>query len=390
MNPNHQNLMDESKIARAESFFTEHGLPVVQPAQADASREHNPPPEPENAPLDFRAILAAHKFDLNNPPPPYQPVYVIDNQGVGSAGNITGIQAPPKMGKSAAVGAFVAAAIQPGTPHLGITCNLTEGQILHFDCEQSKPDHHDHVVKALRRAGHEHATPEWLHSYWFTPIAIEVRRETFFAEMEFAYARGPIRAVFLDGGADILNDTNDQKESNALVTRLHQAAIKYSTVIFVIIHENPGINETGKTRGHFGSQIQRKAETNLRIHKDPDGTMTIYTESSRHCHIPKEHGARFAYDVAQGMFLAIESLGVVKATKKERDAESRRQEEIEELKNVLADSDNGIMSYSELNLGFQKKLLMKYEGAKTRIRRAKEGNMLVEATGGGWMLNPKL
>ena len=99
--------------------------------------------------------------------------------------------------------------------------------------------------------------------------------------------------MFLDGIADFIADPNDTAEAFDWVDELHQLAIKYDTVIVCVLHENPG-SEIGKTRGHLGSQLERKAETNLRLEKDADG-VTVVFERSRQAHIPKENGPRFMW-----------------------------------------------------------------------------------------------
>ncbi|MBN8420550.1 MAG: hypothetical protein J0L73_16650 [Verrucomicrobia bacterium] len=43
----------------------------------------------------------------------------------------------------------------------------------------------------------------------------------------------------------------------ALVEHLAQLAINYVWPIIVVLHENPSGFETGKTRGHLGSQLAR-------------------------------------------------------------------------------------------------------------------------------------
>ena len=71
-----------------------------------------------------------------------------------------------------------------------------------------------------------------------------------------------------------------------------------------MLHENPG-SDIGKTRGHLGSQLERKAETNLRLSKDSSGVTTGYSEKSRGAHIPKDSGIRFAFDEKLAMHVTI-------------------------------------------------------------------------------------
>jgi hypothetical protein len=121
--------------------------------------------------------------------------------------------------------------------------------------------------------------------------------------MNRAAVAGKLCAVFLDGVADLCIDPNDPAEAFGLVEELHRLAITYDCPIVCVLHENPG-SETGKTRGHLGSQLERKAETNLRLAKDGKGVTTVFTERSRHCHIPRESGPSFVWDEAAGMHIS--------------------------------------------------------------------------------------
>ena len=143
-----------------------------------------------------------------------------------------------------------------------------------------------------------------MRSYSTVHLDIDERREFFFAELERANKEhGSISGASVDGVADMCHDPNDSAEAFALVSRLNRAAGQYGCPILVSLHENPG-SETGKTRGHLGSELARKAETNLSLAKDADGIVTMYTERSRSCHIAKATGPRFAWDDDAGMHLA--------------------------------------------------------------------------------------
>ena len=47
-------------------------------------------------------------------------------------------------------------------------------------------------------------------------------------------------------------------------------SVRNSPPVFCVLHENPG-TEQAKTRGHLGSDLNRKAFANLRIDKDASG-----------------------------------------------------------------------------------------------------------------------
>lgn len=311
-------------------------------ARKGAGAVPDTPPAPDGQPplvpaADFAALLAARRFSLSKPPDKPVPLLMMGNSILATAGNLLAIQAQAKSGKSALVGAILAALMQPGTEHLGITSSPGTGIVLHFDTEQSPYDHHHLVRTALRRAKLLDP-PDWLQSFCLTDLPLNTRRDIIFHAMENAHASGGLRAALIDGLGDIVLSPNDEHESNAILDRLHQAAIHYRSVIGCILHENPGGSDVGhgKTRGHLGSQLQRKAETNLRLQKSSDGITTVYTEVARHTHIPKEHGSRFAWNLDEGMHMPV-------ATRAESKADSKRTSLIALLEEVFRDAEPGGM-----------------------------------------------
>ena len=262
--------------------------------------------EPVAPDEDLLAMLDTRRFDLLNPPPPTVPIYTIRDMAVATAGNITVVQAPIKAGKTALLGAMIAAGINPKAAEdmtLGIRSPGAGGRaIIHFDCEQSPDDHHAVMCNALRRADLGR-TPACIQSYCLTDVAVPLRRAALHAELR---RRGEVFVVFLDGAADLAFGVNDEGEAIALVAELHALAIEYRCAFVVVLHENPG-SEIGKTRGHLGSQLERKQFAGLRMAKDGDEITTVWTDRSRKASIPKSQGLRFAYDKDAGLHLPVDT-----------------------------------------------------------------------------------
>jgi RecA-family ATPase len=111
--------------------------------------------------------------------------------------------------------------------------------------------------------------------------------------------------ILIDGIADFCNDPNDGKECFELVRKLHKLAVDHECVIVCVIHENPG-NGGGKTRGHLGSHLDRKAETSLRLQKDTKtGVVEMWVERGRSCFIPRSAGIRFKWSDEAQMFVTL-------------------------------------------------------------------------------------
>lgn len=276
----------------------------------------------------FRDALTARAFDPLNPPPEPAPVFTLGDATVATPGNLFAIQAKAKVGKSAVVGAIIAASMDAVGDCLGFGAQNTKGYaVIHFDTEQSPWDHHQGMMRALKRAYRSDA-PKWFRSYRVADLPLKQRREYVRLEMERGVtACGGLYCVILDGLGDLCSDPNDTEESLALIDELHQLAIQFNTVIVCVLHENPG-SEIGKTRGHLGSQLERKAETNLRLEKDGDGVTVMFSERARSAFISKEKGPRFAWNDEEKMHTLTDA-AFTPADRKKKDENAKRKNSAE-------------------------------------------------------------
>jgi hypothetical protein len=239
-------------------------------------------------------VLAKRQFNPNIIPPPIRPVFKLDDRVIATPCNLSSITSAVKTGKSSAIGAMIASAF----PHpdnadmLGFeSANPKNLGIVHIDSEQSPDDHWYCVNRMVRRAGLK-LPPPWFHSYCLTGLGFKAILDCFVLALEMsAQQHGGLLAACLDGIADLVSDVNDPAECNALIAQLHGLSIKYDCHINGVIHFNPG---TEKSRGHLGSQFERKAETNLRLDKTNEIT-TIWSDKQRRAPIPKGSGPCFCW-----------------------------------------------------------------------------------------------
>jgi hypothetical protein len=183
----------------------------------------------------------------------------------------------------------------------------------------------------------------------------------------------------MDGVADLCADPNDSEEAFDLVHELHALAIGHDCAIVTVLHENPG-SESGKTRGHLGSQLERKAECNLRLAKDTDGITTVWAERARHCHLPKNEGPCFAWNDAASMHTSCGTAGEIKSAaireRLEADANTAFGEE---------DSFRHVDLIDAVCAAFD----LKERAAKDRVRKwAAEGVILKNSLGKYQLANP--
>lgn len=320
--------------------------------------------------------LADRAFNAAIVPAKPIPILRVNGTDVLSEGNLLNVQAQLKAGKTAVIGAMIAAMFPParlGADTLGFSAENPEGlAVIHFDTEQSRFDHDSLIRRSLARVGLKEP-PTWFHSYCITDLDDSIRLDAFFlAIANAAAAHGGVFAIILDGIADICMDPNDPPESFALVRRLQTTAINYSCGIITVLHENPG-SEIGKTRGHLGSQLARKAETNLRLAKDDSGLSTMWADQSRHGHTPRSQGSCFSWSHEAGMHLSRGSVGAIKASAK--NAKFR-----EEAEKAFGDDES--LSYSDLVAAIMVATELGKESGKKRVRAYLQEGIIVKAVDG--------
>ena len=337
-------------------------------------------PANDESQAKLKTKLAERKFNFHKPPPKPVACLTLDDKPISTAGNITNIQAGVKAGKTAVVGAVVGALLRgnrQGGECLGFNADNPNGlAVVHFDTEQSFYDADQVMRKAMIRAVVDEP-PAWLFSYSLADVDTLERREAIrLAIAEAGESCGGVHAVILDGVADFCADPNDPAEAFALVAEIHRIAIKHDCPVVTVLHENPG-SETGKTRGHLGSQLERKAETNLRLFKDGDGITTIYTERARHCHIPKGEGVCFAWNHQAGMHTACGNAGEIEAA-------AKRDRMTAEAVKVMT---QGPLTYSELVDAITDTLDLKERAAKGRITSWKNEGVIRKSDTGKFHLS---
>lgn len=127
---------------------------------------------PPQTPEQDNEILTACRYRRRNPPPPVVPVFSLNGSAIATCGNLIGVQAPAKAGKTAFLGAMIGSTIASNGDFFGVTsCGNPQGHaLIHFDYEQSPNDHYTCNTRAMIRAGLDAAMdePGWFRSYCLT------------------------------------------------------------------------------------------------------------------------------------------------------------------------------------------------------------------------------
>ena len=303
--------------------------------------------------------IAARLYRPNVKIPRPESRYAVNGISICTPGNLTTISGQAKSGKTSLISGMIASTFAtPQADCLGCGSSNPNGlAVIHIDTEQSPFDHQEIVELIERRAGRP--LPPWVKSYCLTGFtADEIRRAIPLLLEQNQREFGGIHSLILDGGADAVHDVNDASESNGMVAEHHALAIEFDCPVVINIHENPGSGV--KMRGHYGSQCERKAETNMKVEK-ADEVCTVWAEKNRHAPIPKKYGPRFVWDGERGMHVSVESQADAKA-----DAEHQ------ELNNLFQDifSTRPAMSRSDLESTVKTKLTVSPKTAERKTSTA--------------------
>jgi hypothetical protein len=320
-----------------------------------------------------RERLSALEFKPGIEPPPLRTIYTLAGQTIATPGNIVTITSAIKTGKTAVIGAMVASTF----PHsidadlLGFkSCNPKDHAVLRFDSEQSPDDSWHCNHQSLRRAGLTDP-PAWFHAYRLTGLGYKRAWECIVEAIHIAIeTHGGIHSMLVDGVADLVSDVNDAGESNAFVATVHGMAIKNDCPIIGVIHFNPG---SDKSRGHLGSQLERKAETNLALEKDSEEVTVIYSTKNRRAGIPKSIGPRFRYSAEAGMHVSVESQQQAKD-------ECDRQQLTELAQDIFG--QRPAMRYSEIQPTVKKALTVSDRTAERKVMRMRELGIIKRSVAG--------
>ncbi len=331
-------------------------------------------------PEALRQLVEDRRFDFARQLKKPEPRFLIQGKGVATPGNICNIIAQAKSGKSALIGAWLAAAMVAESGEqadtLGVSSVPPRGRILlHIDTEQSLYDADSHIRRALARASAD-AAPEWLWSYHlagFGPSQIRVALSMLLPQAE---AAGGVFAVIVDGVADLVDDVNDPDTCNPFVAEIQGMAIKYDCPVVTVIHENP-TQDTGKARGHLGSQLIRKAESNLRLKKTEGVTVVFAEQLQRGAPILEKDGPAFQWSDALQMHVSTASV-----------ANGREQGKTAELRELAVEVFDGVsaLPYTAITKAIETARGCSRATAERRVGEMKKGQIIRFAGDGKYAL----
>jgi len=203
---------------------------------------------------DPATLLEQRRFRFDVSPPELRIIYSLAGTILSTPGNLTTFTAASKAGKSAAIGALMAAAMTNGQAKdlLGFSSSNPAGlALVHFDTEQATYDHWQHVNRAQQRAGVVEP-PRWFYSYCLKGLGFRAAWACIKEAVRVAVDKhGGIHSILIDGVADLVLDVNDPAESNSFVTELEDmaspSAVRSATARLICSRNGPSRARSQRT-----------------------------------------------------------------------------------------------------------------------------------------------
>ena len=198
---------------------------------------------------------------------------------IGTYGNFSFIQAPPKSMKSFFSSLLVSAYQSDSNKYSGLLKGHRKGRkIIHFDTEQGK----FHCQKLFRRPIIMNGIPDDDNYYTYALRTMSYKDRVDFIDyiLNDKLEGKDIGLVIIDGIADLVADVNNLEQCNEAIQKLMSWTDELQCHIVTIIHSNYG---SDKPTGHLGSFLEKKAETQIKLEKNGvnQGWITVECKRSR-------------------------------------------------------------------------------------------------------------
>jgi hypothetical protein len=198
---------------------------------------------------------------------------------IGTYGNFSFVQAPPKVGKSFFTSLLSSAYMNGSNKYTGKLKGHRKGRkIIHFDTEQGK----FHAQKVFRRPVlmNDLEVDDNYYTYALRNMSPADRVNFIDYVIEDTLDGKDIGLVIIDGIADLVSDVNNLEQCSYAVQKLMSWTDEYKCHIVTIIHSNYG---SDKPTGHLGSFLEKKAETQIKLEKNTvnKGWVTVECKRSR-------------------------------------------------------------------------------------------------------------
>lgn len=180
---------------------------------------------------------------------------------IGTYGNFSFVQAPPKSKKTFFISLISAVYLKGSLDGIGgnLKGHRDNKCLIHFDTEQGK----FHAQKVFKRVlDMTNLDKECYHTFGLRALSYKDRIDFIEYYLYDKMDGENIGVVVIDGMADLVSDVNNIEESNLATQKIMEWSARLNCHIITVIHSNFG---SDKPTGHLGSFLEKKAETQIQL-----------------------------------------------------------------------------------------------------------------------------
>jgi archaellum biogenesis ATPase FlaH len=224
--------------------------------------------------IDYDKLLNSRHFKHDYAPPGEQVFFKIRDKVIGSAGNFCVFSGLPKAGKSTFINAAISSMMLTEKQKFDIRLETDPIRpfLGYFDTESAEYDFYKNLQRIKDMACREKLIYNF-NAFNTRQDVAEVNRIL----VETYIKNYPASVIIIDGFLDLINNYNDETESRMIINWLKKITAEYSVLIIGVIHTGKKDNHT---LGHFGSMVDRYAQSVLEVVKDRENN--VYSLSAKY------------------------------------------------------------------------------------------------------------
>lgn len=182
---------------------------------------------------------------------------------IGTYGNFSFIQAPPKNCKTYFVSLMSSAYAGASDKYVSdIVSHRGDRMLLHFDTEQGKWHSKNTFMRLIDMLDLDYI-PDFYKTFYLRKLSFKSKAMYIEYQLKKYKDLGKkIGLVIIDGIADLAPNNNDESYAVMVNEWLLRVTDEYDCHIMTVIHTNHG---SEKPTGHLGSFLEKKAETQIHL-----------------------------------------------------------------------------------------------------------------------------
>ncbi len=334
-------------------------------ASAEEVSELTDKSDVENDPLKkIYDEIQLRQYDHSKPVEAVPAMVTLNGTPIIRRGNISTLTAQTGAGKTHVLNSIIRA-LASGERALGFEGEI-DGKVVYLDFEQSEDDF-DAAIRFQAKIGADSIVK----AHHLTGYGAKKAKATIGAVLKY---EENVKLLIVDGYADCVSSVNDDQECGDFVKDLLFAAQELQIAVLGVLHLNPGSDF--KSRGHLGSELDRKSETVMQITQDGD-VREIWTSKARKKPIAKGHGLCFQWSDEDKGFVEINT------TMSEIKSYHKREEYTKELQEVERQTEMKGWTFTGLQDAICAAIGCKERTAANRIKAYQDAGLLTKNSKNG-------